>query len=54
VGIIKSIGETGPIYEVLGSAPSSKKGMMVSIRIIHGGETLDYPLITMLSDPLVP
>jgi hypothetical protein len=54
VGLIKSIGPTGPIYEVLGSALPGKKGEMVSIRIIHGGETLDYPLADMLADPQVP
>jgi hypothetical protein len=54
VGAIKSFGKYGPIYEVLGSAPRGTKGEMVAIRVVHGGETLDYPLIDMLSDPLVP
>lgn len=54
VGAIKSFGKHGPIYEVLGSAPRGVKGEMVAIRVVHGGEKLDYPLIDMLSDPLVP
>ena len=54
VGTIKSFGQYGPIYEVLGPAPRGKKGEMVTIRVIHGGETLDYPLADVLADPLVP
>jgi len=54
VGAIKSFGQYGPIYEVLGSAPRGVKGEMVAIRVVHGGETLAYPLADMLADPLVP
>ncbi len=54
VGTIKSFGETGPMYEVLGSAPRGKKGEMVAIRVVLSGEELDYPLADMLDDPLVP
>ncbi len=50
----KSFGPYGPQYEVLGSAPRGKKGEMVTVRVLHGGETLDYPLADMLADPLVP
>jgi hypothetical protein len=54
VGVIKSFGEYGPMYEVLGPAPRGPKGEMVSVRVIHGGETLSYPMQDMLADPLVP
>jgi hypothetical protein len=54
VGTIKSFGPYGPMYEVLGSAPRGRKGEMVSVRVVPGGETLDYPLADMLADPLVP
>ncbi len=54
VGTIKKFGELGPMYEVLGTAPSSRKGEMVTVRVIPAGETLDYPLADMLADPLVP
>jgi hypothetical protein len=54
VGTIKRFGESGPMYEVLGTAPSGRKGEMVAVRVIPVGETLDYPLADMLADPLVP
>jgi Family of unknown function (DUF5397) len=54
IGTIKSFGEHGPMYEVLGPAPRGPKGEMVSVRVVHGGETLAYPLNDMLADPQVP
>jgi hypothetical protein len=54
VGAIKSFGERGPMYEVLGPAPRSERGEMVAIRVVIGGEELDYPLADMLADPVVP
>ena len=54
VGVFKTFGNFGPMYEVLGSAPRGPKGEMVAIRVFHSGEELDYPLIDVLDDPLVP
>jgi hypothetical protein len=54
VGVFKTFGEYGPMYEVLGSAPRGPKGEMVSIRVFHSGEELDYPLNEVLEDPLAP
>jgi hypothetical protein len=54
VGLIKSFGERGPMYEVLGPAPRSERGEMVAIRVVLGGEELDYPLADMLANPVVP
>lgn len=54
VGVIKSFGPWGPMYEVLGPAPQGRKGAMVAIRVVLTGEELDYPLADMLEDPLVP
>jgi hypothetical protein len=54
VGTIKSFGPTGPMYEVLGPAPQGRKGEMVAVRVVLTGETLDYPLADVLTDPLVP
>jgi hypothetical protein len=54
VGVIKSFGKYGPMYEVLGPASRSERGEMVAIRVVIGGEELDYPLADMLADPVVP
>ena len=54
VGVIKSFGQYGPMYEVLGTAPRSERGEMVAVRVVIGGEELDYPLADMLADPVVP
>ena len=51
IGLIKTIGETGPMYEVLGPAPAGPKGAMVHIRIFFTDEELLYPLHDMLDDP---
>ncbi len=52
VGVLKTFGEYGPMYEVLGPAPRGPKGEMVAIRVFHSGEELDYPLEDVLADPL--
>ncbi len=52
VGVLKTFGEFGPMYEVLGPAPRGPKGEMVAIRVFHSGEELDYPLADVLADPL--
>ncbi len=54
VGVLKTFGKYGPMYEVLGSAPRGPKGEMVAIRVFHSGEELDYPLADILDDPLAP
>ena len=54
VGVFKTFGETGPMYEVLGSAPRGPKGEMIHIRVFFTGEELAYPLADMLADPVKP
>ena len=54
VGVLKTFGPWGPMYEVLGSAPPGPKGKMVRIRVFFTEEELDYPLADMLADPLKP
>ena len=54
IGVIKTFGETGPMYEVLGPAPLGRKGQMIAIRVVLSGEELDYPLADMLEDPIAP
>jgi hypothetical protein len=54
VGVFKTFGETGPMYEILGSAPRGPKGAMVRIRVFFTEEELDYPLADMLADPVKP
>ena len=55
VGSIRTFGESGPMYEVTGTAPPSQNGEpMVSILVIESGETLDYELEAVLADPLKP
>jgi hypothetical protein len=54
VGAIKTFGEYGPMYEVLGTAPRSERGEMVAIRVVLSGEELNYPLADMLADPVAP
>lgn len=54
IGVIKTFGEYGPMYEVIGPAPRGPKGEMVHIRVFFTEEELDYPLEDMLADPLKP
>jgi len=52
VGSIKTIGQYGPMYEVLGPAGRSAKGdALVSIRVVPTGEVTDYELEDMMNDP---
>lgn len=54
IGVVKTFGEFGPMYEVLGDAPRGPKGEMVRIRVFFTEEELDYPLSSMLADPVKP
>lgn len=55
IGSIRTFGEYGPMYEVVGVAPCSQAGeQMVSIVVIESGEELDYELEAVLADPLKP
>ena len=54
IGAIKTFGQYGPMYEVLGPAALGKKGEMVAIRVVLSGEELDYQLADMLDDPAAP
>jgi hypothetical protein len=53
-GVIKTFGEQGPMYEVLGTAAWGTKGEMAHIRVLATGEELDYPFNDMLEDPIKP
>jgi hypothetical protein len=52
IGVFRTFGDYGPMYEVLGPAPRGPKGEMVAIRVFDSGEELDYPLADVLEDPL--
>lgn len=53
VGGIRRIGETGPIYQVVGLGGSSIKGKATAkIELIESGETIDYPVDDLLDDRL--
>ena len=55
VGSVRTFGPYGPMYQVTGVAPDSPEGeRMVSIEVIHSGETLDYKLEAVLADPEKP
>lgn len=54
IGAIKTFGDYGPMYEVLGPAPCGIKGEMVHIRVLFTDEELDYPMADMFADPLKP
>jgi len=54
VGVIKTFGEFGPMYEILGPALRGPKGEMVAIRVVLSGEELDYPVADMMEDPVAP
>ena len=51
VGSIKSFGEFGPEYQILGPAPSENGKPRVRIVLIRTGEETDYGLEAALSDP---
>ncbi|MFT5467889.1 MAG: hypothetical protein ACI8UO_002997 [Verrucomicrobiales bacterium] len=48
VGTFRTIGETGPLYEVISQAVSGE----VRIEVVHSGEQLDYPADEAATDPL--
>ncbi len=51
-GTLKTFGEYGPMYEVLGSVGAGPNGQeMVSIRVFGTGEVLDYSVDELKSDP---
>ncbi len=51
-GTLKTFGEYGPMYEVLGSADGGPDGQeMVTIRVFGTGEVLAYPVDELKSDP---
>ncbi len=54
IGSIRTFGEQGPMYEVLGPAPRGPKGEMAHIRVFFTEEELDYPLNDVFADPLKP
>jgi len=53
VGSFRTFGRLGPVYEVISlSEPASGADVMLTIRVVESGETLDYPLADAMSDPL--
>ena len=51
IGALKTFGETGPMYEVVGPGPRGPKGEMAHIRVVLTQEELDYPVVDMVDDP---
>jgi hypothetical protein len=49
IGSMKSIGEFGPVYEVVNAVPNNPQS--IRIRLIETGEELDYPYADMVNDP---
>lgn len=48
VGSFRTIGETGPLYEVLSvSSPGELR-----IEVVHSGEIVDYPTKEAAEDPI--
>ena len=55
IGSIRTFGEYGPMYQVIGYAESSPEyEQRVSLLVIESGEMLDYDLQAVLQDPLKP
>ena len=55
VGSFRTFGPRGPVYEVLGlTGEATGSNVMLAIRVVTSGETLDYPLADAMSDPLAP
>ena len=53
VGTVRRIGETGPIYLVLGPGKSLLKGRAsMQIEFPESGEVIDYPVDDILEDRL--
>lgn len=51
-GTIKTFGEFGPMYEVLGSAGRSPQGKeLVTIRVFGTNEVTEYGVDEMIADP---
>ncbi len=51
VGAIKSFGEYGPEYQILGPAPAENGKARVRIVLVRTGEETDYGLEAALEDP---
>jgi Family of unknown function (DUF5397) len=52
VGSIKTFGECGEIYEVLGvSRPGTDGDTLMRIRLVKTGEEAEYSFLHMLDDP---
>lgn len=50
-GGVRRIGDTGPIYQVLGLGRSLLKGKpSMRIEFLESGEIIDYPLADLLED----
>ena len=48
VGSFRSFGESGPVYQVLGTTNADS----VHILVVESGEELDYPVVQAESDPV--
>lgn len=51
VGLIKRFGESGPEYEVLGSAGFENGEARVKIVLVRTGEVTTYGYSAMMADP---
>lgn len=55
IGSFRTFGRLGPVYEVLRAVePATGDRVMLRVRLVCGGEELDYPLNDALDDPLAP
>lgn len=53
VGSCRRFGLYGPVYEILAvGTVSASEGLLVQVRVVTTGETVDYPLTDILDDPL--
>jgi Family of unknown function (DUF5397) len=55
VGTFRTFGSRGPLYEILGvTGEGTGSNVMLAIRVVTSGETLDYPLADAITDPVAP
>ncbi|WP_298476898.1 DUF5397 family protein [Phreatobacter sp.] len=53
VGSCRRFGLYGPVYEILAvGTVSASEGLLMQVRVVTTGETVDYPLTDILDDPL--
>ena len=52
VGTVRRFGLVGPAYEIIGVGLASANGdPQMRIHLLESGETIDYPVSAILTDP---